>query len=252
MNAESPAEFVDWTIAAASASGLLEELPGAEPEAPYLELTQAEAPEQSAGHLRLWRGTATGTIDRMVYLNLVAGPVNTRLLFLFGRPGNTLPHMHAQTVTFPPDGIVYNVDLLPRLDPVEHFDWFERVYSGLRRPYRRATGNAENSCAQAPANPALAVLMSPWGIASQRTDRQEFERVEPQLREYIEHYLELAAAPGWEAGDPAAQADRDAQHLGLFFSDELDPRAWTGVYRVVGDATGQQIKATIATPLSNT
>jgi hypothetical protein len=242
-------EFIDWAVATAAATRYFDELAGSGPGAPYLELSQADEPAVSAGFLRLWRGTAAAPLDRMVYLRLVAGPVTTQLLFVFGRPGNRFPHMHAQVVSFPPDGIVYNMDLLPRVDPVEDYEWFQRVYAPLRRPYRRATGQAENSCAQAPANPALAILMSPWGIASQRTDAQELERVMPQLREYVEHYLGLAAKPGWEAPDATAQVARDAKQLGLFFSDELDPRAWAGVYRVVGEDTGTQIKAIMATPL---
>ena len=92
--------------------------------------------------------------------------------------------------------------------------------------------------------------MSPWGIASQRTDEQEFERVTPQLRDYVEHYFKLAGETGWDAEDALAQRARDAKHLKLFFSDDLDPRAWAGVYRVVGEPIGQKIKALMVTPLS--
>ncbi len=247
---ESPEDFIAASIKIATATGLLAEVPGERSAAPHLALSQADDPQVDAGYLRLWRGTETSPLDRMVYLHLIAGPVTTQLLFVFGRADNTMPHLHAQVVSFPPNGLVYNVDLLPRLDPLDDFEWFQRVFTPLRRPYRKATKNSENSCAQAPANPALAVLMSPWGIASQRTDAQEFERVVPQLRDYVEHYFKLAGDGGWEAEDARAQRDRDAKHLQLFFSDDLDPRAWAGVYRVVGEPIGKQIKGLMVTPLS--
>jgi len=252
----NPADFIAASIDALAASDLLTEVHGNSESAPYLSLTLAEPPDQddqgdnSAGYLRLWRGQPGAPLDRMVYLHLVAGPVTTQLLFVFGRPENTMPHIHAQLVSFPPNGLVYNVDLIPRLDPIDHFEWFQKVYGPLRRPYRKATTTPENSCAQAPANPALAVLMSPWGIASQRTDAQEFERVESQLRDYVDHYLSLAQDPDWESADEAQQRHRDARHLALFFSDELDPRAWAGVYRIVGEPVGMQIKSLMTTPLN--
>ncbi|MBT8421816.1 MAG: hypothetical protein KJP03_01745, partial [Gammaproteobacteria bacterium] len=186
--------------------------------------------------------------DRMVHMRLLTGPVDTQLLFVFGRADSTMPHMHLQTVQFPPDGCVYNVDLLPRLDPVTHPNWFTRVYTGLRRPYKAATGDAGNSCAQAPANPALAFYMSPYGIASARTDTTELEHVSPQLLAYIDHYLALAEEK-WPVPDGVDTIGRDRQYLQLFFADELDPRAWHGVYKVIGEARGKVVKQLLQTPL---
>ncbi len=216
---------------------------------PYLPLTHSDQPEQSAGYVRLWRGGDGTVLDRMVHMRLVAGPVETQLLFAFGLADSCFPHLHVQVVQFPPDGCVYNADFMPRLDAVDHPDWFTRVYTGLRRPYRQATSDRDNSCAQAPANPALAVYMSPWGIASSRTDVAEFGRVEASLRAYVEHYLELAAQPDWESPAGVDTRDRDARYLKLFFADELDPRAWHGVYKVVGEARGRVIKSLLRTPL---
>ena len=215
---------------------------------PYMPLTTAEN-GTSAGYVRLWRGTGVSTLDRMIHMRLIAGPVETQLLFVFGRADTSMPHLHAQVVQFPPDGCVYNMDYLPRVDPIDHPDWFTRVFDALRRPYRRATADAANSCAQAPANPALAIYMSPWGIASGRANREELERLTSELDAYVDHYLTLANASGWEVADPLAQALRDRRHLELFFADELDPRAWNGVYRVVGEADGRSIKTVFQTPL---
>jgi hypothetical protein len=215
---------------------------------PQLQLQMADNPDQDAGYVRLWAAGPDSALDRMVHMRLRAGPVETQLLFLFGRETNSMPHLHTQVVQFPPEGFVYNIDILPRLDPVDHPDWFERVYSPLRRPYKKAVSNHDNSCAQAPANPALAVYMSPWGIGSAQTDRAELDRVEPCMVAYLDHYLELAATD-WEIADPAVQADRDRRYLQLFFADELDPRAWNGVYRIVGSDTGQELKTLIQTPI---
>ena len=101
-----------------------------------------------------------------------------------------------------------------------------------------------------PANPALAVYMSPWGIASSQTDRADLERVTPCIVAYLEHYLALGREQDWAVADPAAQRARDAQHLQLFFADELDPRAWNGVYRIVGEETGRAIKELMQNPSS--
>ena len=215
---------------------------------PFIALEMLED-KQPAGYVRLWRGGRQSPLDRMVHMRLVAGPVETQLLFIFGRPETSMPHLHAQVVQFPPDGCVYNMDYLPRLDPVNRPDWFERVFGALRRPYRKATADSENSCAQAPANPALAVYMSPWGIASGRADQAELAKVTPCIDEYLEHYLRLANDAGWDEPDGAALAERDRRHLKLFFDDEMDPRAWNGVYRIIGEDKGRAVKALFVTPL---
>lgn len=240
--------LIDSVIAELVAATDLREIhsSGAEP---YLPLTFAEAPEQSAGSVRLWQAADDSPLDRMVHMRLAAGPVLTQLLFVFGRADNCMPHIHLQTVEFPPDGCVYNVDILPRLDPVTHPSWFKKIYNGLRRPYRAAVSDAANSCAQAPANPALAFYMSPYGIASGRTDHAELERVEPQIRAYVAHYLKLAATH-WPAPEGVDTVGRDKQYLQLFFGDSLDPRAWHGVYKVIGEARGKVIKQVLRNPLN--
>jgi hypothetical protein len=216
---------------------------------PYLPLVTAATEPTPAGSVRLWRGRAGTPLDRMVHMRLIAGPVETQLLFAFGLPDSTFPHLHAQVVQFPPDGCVYNMDFLPRLDAVEHPEWFARVFTELRRPYRQATHSGEYSCAQAPANPALAIYMSPWGIASGRTNVAELHAVAPQIQAYATHYAQLARQDGWDSAAPAALAARDQRHLELFFADELDPRAWNGVYKIIGEARGRLIKGLFKTPL---
>jgi len=216
---------------------------------PFMSLTMEGTDEQPAGYLRIWLAPDSLPLDRMVHLRLIAGPVETNLLFVFGRSDTTMPHLHAQVVQFPPDGCVYNMDLLPRLDPIDHPEWFDRVFGPLRRAYRKATSDRSNSCAQAPANPALAVYMSPWGIASGRADAAEFTRLAPALDEYLDHYLRLVTETGWDCPAGMDIADRDRRHLAMFFADELDPRAWNGVYKVVGESTGQRIKRLFRTPL---
>ena len=216
---------------------------------PYLPLTFSESPEQSAGAVRLWRAADDSPLDRMLHMRLLAGPVDTQLLFLFGRADSSMPHFHLQTVQFPPDGCVYNADILPRLDPVTHPNWFTRVFSGLRRPYKAATTDRENSCAQAPANPALAFYMSPYGIASARTDTAELAKVAPQLQAYVDHYLALAGEGTWPVPEGVDTIARDKHYLQLFFADELDPRAWHGVYKVIGEARGKVVKQLLRTPL---
>ncbi|MEC9374809.1 MAG: hypothetical protein VYA80_00400 [Pseudomonadota bacterium] len=250
MNTDNPVNFVTDAISSCESTGLLLEEFGKHNNDPYLKINFEEKPDLSAGWLRLWKSIDGSPLDRMVYLHLSAGPALTQLLFIFGKPESTFPHMHLQLVNLPGEGLVYNIDILPRIDPIEDFEWFNRVYRQLRRPYRKATQEEQNSCAQAPANPALAVLMSPWGIASQRTDNDELLRVEPQLNEYMKHYLNLTSQSDWSSKDPSAQKQRDRKHLNLFLSDELDPRAWNGVYRVVGKKMGMQIKHIMLNPLN--
>lgn len=239
-------EFIERLIDKSLAAVGWQELHGAD-DRPYMELSFAEDPAQSAGYVRVWEAPGS-PLDRMVHMRLQAGPVETQLLFLFGRPETCMPHLHTQVVQFPPDGYVYNIDLIPRVDPVDHPEWFDKVFGPLRRPYKKAVSNRENSCAQAPANPALAVFMSPYGIGSAQTDRAELDRVEPSIVAYMDHYLMLAAEQ-WDATDPAVQADRDRRHMERFFADELDPRAWNGVYRIIGEDAGRAVKALLQSPL---
>jgi hypothetical protein len=240
--------YVAGYIAKVLASGAWAELKGTD-DGPFIPLQMQDNAAQSAGYLRIWRAPDNLPLDRMIHLRLIAGPVETNLLFVFGQSDTTMPHLHAQIVQFPPDGCVYNMDLLPRLDAVEHPEWFDRVYAPLRRPYRKATSDRANSCAQAPANPALAVYMSPWGISSGRADTAELDRLAPALEEYLEHYLHLAGETGWDYPASTQLAERDRRHLALFFADELDPRAWNGVYKIVGESTGQRIKRLFRSPL---
>jgi hypothetical protein len=215
---------------------------------PCMELTLAEAPESTAGYLRYWLAPDASPLDRMIHMRLIAGPVETQLMFMFGKPATSMPHFHAQAVQFPPDGCVYNADLLPRLDPVDHPEWIERVYGPLRRPYRQATSDKQNSCNQAPANPALAVYMSPYGLASSQTTSEELDRVAPSIDAYLDHYLSLATEAGWDVADGEALQDRDRRHLEKFFADEMDPRAWNGVYRIIGEAAGKRAKGLFQNP----
>jgi hypothetical protein len=238
--------FIEGVIREFAAKASLVETEGPDG-GPYLPLTQSESPSDTAGYARLWCAEGASPLDRMVHMRLIAGPVETQLLFVFGRADTCMPHLHLQVVEFPPDGCVYNVDLMPRLDAVDFPEWYTRVYSGLRRSYRQATGDRSNSCAQAPANPALAVYMSPWGIASGRANRAELDRVAPQLLDYVSHYLKLAEED-WPPPEGVDTAERDQRYLELFFADELDPRAWHGVYKVVGEARGRVIKSLLRTP----
>jgi hypothetical protein len=221
----------DWT-----------ELTG-EDDGPFRPLVALDPAGESAGYMRVWRGPANLPVDRMIHMRLLAGPVETQLLFIFGRAATSMPHLHAQAVQFPPDGCVYNVDFLARLDPVDHPEWFTRVFSALRRPYRQATADRENTCDQAPANPALALFMTPWGIASGRTTEAELQRVMPSIEAYVDHYVALMQQTDWEAPAGVDLVQRDRRHLRLFFDDELDPRAWNGVYRIIGEDKGRAVKA---------
>ncbi len=214
----------------------------------FLPMTNAEEPGQSAGYVRFWHAPEASPLDRMVHMRLLAGPAETQLLFIFGKANTTMPHFHAQAVQFPPDGCVYNADLIPRVDPIDDPEWFQTVFSPLRRHYRKAVSDRENSCAQAPANPALAVYMSPWGIASSQTTEAELNRVRPSIDAYLDHYLELATTANWDSDNPEGMRERDGHHLALFFSDELDPRAWNGVYRIVGEETGRKAKELMLKP----
>jgi hypothetical protein len=222
---------------------------GSGPESPHIQLAMAEDASVPAGYVRFWVAPAESNLDRMLHMRLLAGPVETHLVFIFGRADTSMPHFHAQAVQFPPAGCVYNADLIPRVDPVDDPEWFNRVFGHLRRPYKQAVSDPQNTCAQAPANPALALYMSPWGIASSLTDEAELQRVRPSIDAYLEHYLLLANEADWVVTDPEALRARDARHLQQFFSDELDPRAWNGVYRIVGEASGKAVKALMQTPV---
>ena len=204
-----------------------------------------------AGWIRLWAATDSDLVDRMIHIRLQADPVDTQLFFLFGKGQTAMPHFHAQVVQFAPDACVYNTDFMPRLDPVEHPDYFAQVFEPLSKPYWRAINNHDNKCALAPANPAIAAYLSPWSIGvGQPTDHAELERVTPQIHAFLDHYLELAHSLDYPIADPDAQANRDRAHLESFFSDRLDRRAWNGVYGLIGEAAGKGLKDTLKTPLS--
>jgi hypothetical protein len=124
------------------------------------------------------------------------------------------------------------------------------VFSPLNKPYWKAINDRERACALAPANPAIAALLSPWSIGVGRpTTRTELDAVTPQIHDFLAHYLHLAGTLSYPVADTEALRARDARHLDTFFSDRLDPRAWKGVYGVIGEPTGKEIKQLLKTPL---
>jgi len=210
---------------------------------PFMSLCRRDDPSTEAGELRLWRGTGDSLIDRMIHFRLISDPVDTQLFFLFGRPNTCMPHFHAQVVQFSPDACVFNADYLPRLDPVDHPDYFTEVFAPITKPYWKAINDRENICALAPANPAIAAYLSPWSIGCGRpTTRTELDRVAPQIEAFLAHYLDLAGRLTYHGPDTDQLRDRDLRHLDLFFADQLDPRAWKGVYGVIGEDVGHRVK----------
>jgi hypothetical protein len=229
----------------------LTELPGHRG-GPRLTLGSPASEGGSTGYVRLWQGNAGARIDRMTQVRLQSAAADTHLLFIFGREETPMPHFHAQVVQFAADACVYNADLLPRLDPVDHPDYYREVFGPLTKAFWTATQIQENVCAQVAANPALAVYLSPWGIAAGRpTNRAELERVGPQIHAYLEHYLALAARLEDRQADPVMLRARHHRHLELFMSEDLDPRAWKGVRRIVGDAATEELRAILRESLIN-
>jgi len=217
---------------------------------PYRALTRADG-DASAGWIRRWSTPDSALIDRMIHIRLQADPVDTQLFFLFGRSPTAMPHFHAQVVQFAPDACVYNADFMARLDPVEHPDYFAQLFAPLSKPYWRAINDPQNKCAMAPANPAIAAYLTPWSIGvGQPTDRAELDRVTPQIHAFLDHYLGLARSLDYPIEDADAQSARDRAHLDSFFSDRLDRRAWNGVYGLIGEAAGKNLKDVLKTPLS--
>lgn len=245
---EFGADFTARLIDRAAAAVRLEERHG-EGGGPFLALRNV-ADGAPAGALRLWAVADDTRLDRLIHFRLQSPPVDTHLLFLFGRADTPVPHFHGQVVQFGPDACVYNADVIPRLDPVEHPGWYREVYGPITRAYWRVATDAKNVCAMAPANPAIAAYLSPWSIAAGRpTNRAEIERVWPSVEAYLDHCLALSRSLAYAGPPPAALRERDRRHLEIFHGDELDPRAWKGVYRVIGEEIGHRVKAIFGTPL---
>ncbi len=199
--------------------------------------------QQSAGYLRLWQAADNSAWDRMVQVRLQSESVDTNLFFLFALAGSICPHFHGQAVQFGTDNCVYNADLLPRLDPVDHPGYYRLVFEPLSRAYWEATQRPENACASAPGNPAIAAFLSPWSIGAGRpTDSAELSRLTPQLFAYLDHSLALGEKLDYPAPDAELMRARDQRHLHSFFDESLDRRAWKGVYRIIGDEQGHAMR----------
>ena len=209
--------------------------------APLMQLVGAEDADQDVGFLRLWAGT--DPVDRMVHVRLQGDPADTQLFFLFGRAATVMPHFHGQVVQFGADACVYNADLLPRLDPVDHPDYYQVVFGPITKAYWRAINNPARACASAPANPAIATYLSPWSIGAARpATRAELTDVGEQIHAYLDHWLQLCEELDYPRQDPAAMIERDTRHLEGFFDERLDPRAWKGVYRLIGTEQGREVR----------
>ena len=186
----------------------------------------------------------------MIHFRLQSDPVDTQLFFLFGRPESVMPHFHAQVVQFSTEAYVFNADWLPRLDPVDHPAYFSEVFGPLNKAYWKAINNRDNLCSLAPANPGIAAYLAPWSIGVGRpTVKDELDRVGPNIFDFLNHGLALATSLDYPPPEPEYLRQRDAKHLDCFFADELDPRAWKGVYTVIGEEPGKKIKQVFKTSL---
>jgi len=242
-------EYINSLIEQTLMSQAPEELHG-ETGGPFLALSCADDPATNAGTLRLWRGTGSSLIDRMIHFRLIREPVDTQLFFLFGRAATPMPHFHAQVVQFGPDACIFNADYLPRLDPVDHPDYFTEVFAPITKAYGKAIRSKDSPCALAPANPAIAAYLSPWSIVCGRPANQmDLNRVAPFIDQYLAHYLGLSKRLAYTGPEADQLRNRDRRHLDLFFDDELDPRAWKGVYRVIGEKPGRRVKEIFKTEL---
>jgi hypothetical protein len=216
---------------------------------PFMSLANA-SDGSDAGFVRLWAAPGHSRVDRLIHVRLCAAPVDTHLFHLFGRADTVMPHFHGQVVQFGPDACVYNADIMPRLDAVDHPGYIREVFDPVTRDYWKAVTNPKNICAMAPGNPNIAIYLSPWSIAAGRpTTREELDRVTPCIHAYLDHWLRLSASLAYPAPPASTMRERDRRHMELFHSDELDPRAWKGVYRILGDAVGHRLKAVLGTPL---
>ena len=63
----------DWSEQLAADSG------------PYMQLHQADNQDATAGYVRYWIAPSDANLDRMIHLRLIAGPVETQLLFIMGQ-----------------------------------------------------------------------------------------------------------------------------------------------------------------------
>lgn len=216
---------------------------------PFMALANV-ADGSGAGFLRLWAATDDSHFDRLIHFCLQSPPVETHLLFLFGRADTAMPHFHGQVVQFAPDACVYNADIIPRLDPVDHPAYFREVYGPVTQPYWKAATDPKNVCSMAPASPAIAAYLSPWSIAASRpTTREELGRVTPSINAYVDQCLALARNLTYRGPSAEELRLRDRRHMEIFHSDELDQRAWKGVYRVLGEDVGHRVKEILRTPV---
>jgi hypothetical protein len=244
-------DFITDLVERSQSACSLEEQAGPD-DGPLRALVRADNDAQSAGYVRRWIGRGNHLIDRMIHFRLQSDPVDTQLFFLFGRSDTAMPHFHAQVVQFSPDACVFNADWLPRLDPIDHPDYYTEVFGPITKVYWKAINDRENMCALAPANPAIAAYLAPWSIGVGRpTTRAELDTVTPQIHAFLAHYLHLAGGFDYPVDDSEALRARDARHLDTFFSDHLDPRAWKGVYGVIGEAPGRELKQILKSSLHN-
>lgn len=218
---------------------------------PRMAFRSGDHDNAGAGYLRLWRPADGSAWDRMIHARLAADSVDTNLFFLFARADSIVPHFHGQVVQFGGEQCVYNADLLPRLDPVDHPGYFRAVFEPLNRPYWEATQRPENAAASAPGNPAIAAYLSPWSIGAGRpAQRDELLRVTPQIHAYLDHCLALATTLDYPPPDAELLVARDQRHLECFFDERLDRRAWKGVYRILGEDQGRAMREVLKTPIS--
>lgn len=241
-------QLVESLIARLAKALPLEERQGPEG-GPAMTFSAADDPGRPAGHLRLWAGE--GRVDRMLHVRLEADVVDTQLWFLFGRRATVMPHLHVQVVQFGADNCVYNADLIPRLDPVDHPGYFREVMHPLTKPYWKAVNDYSNVCSHAPGNPAVAAYLSPWSIGTSRpATRAELVKVTPSIEAYVDHWTALAHSLAYPAPAAAWLGARDERHLHGFFDEELDPRAWKGLYGLIGPEAGRAVRGHLMTPLN--
>jgi len=187
-----------------------------------------QATGESGGVLRIFEGPARIVDAR---LTVSSPPIDSVMLMGYAPTRSPVPHLISDIVNMP-DGLHFEVDLVPRVDLVTQHDYLDTVYPPLEAPAARAEAIEGATPLKAPRR--LKALLSPWcaGVVTPMAGMAELDAVH---RAFQDRWLELLAGASTGADDVDAEVlhARDVAQRVATYDVRTDP-LWDILAGIIG------------------
>lgn len=208
---------------------------------PWRVLTSHAPFHQGAcGDARLFLGAG---LFKIVTCSISAPAIglDSHMLFAFTPSQTAIPHFTVDSVQSG-DHMAFHLDLIPRLDLATHLPYMDWAFGGINDTF--ASAATIEGLSPAHISPRQRAVMSPWMVVNRAT-REAFDKVEPLVHSYLDHWLGLlanGAPPSILAGaTPSDLAARDKANKAIIFNPDVD-KVWNQIRGLIGHESVEAIR----------